>query len=71
MYVLEISKNGLLSEDPAGALWAVNGDSRTELAPGELLFPGGVAVGRHGTLYVTTGAVFGEGAGTVVKVDAG
>jgi sugar lactone lactonase YvrE len=68
MYVLEISKNGLLSDNPVGALWAVQGGTKTELAPGELLFPGGVAVGRHNTLYVTTGAVFGEGAGTVVKV---
>jgi hypothetical protein len=75
MYVLEIAKNGLLSAElggpPVGALWAVKDGTRTELAPGELLFPGGVAVGRHGTLYVTTGAVFGDGAGTVVKVDAG
>jgi hypothetical protein len=68
MYVLEISKNGLLSDSPVGALWAVSGGSKTELAPGELLFPGGVAVGRNGSLYVTTGAVFGEGAGAVVKV---
>lgn len=68
MYVLEIAKNGLLSDDPTGALWAVSGGSKTELAPGALLFPGGVAVGRNGSLYVTTGAVFGEGAGTIVKV---
>jgi sugar lactone lactonase YvrE len=68
LYVLEIATNGLLSEDPTGALWAVRGSSRTELAPGQLLFPGGVAIGRDGALFVTTGAVFGPGAGAVVRI---
>jgi hypothetical protein len=70
MYVLEIATNGLLSGDPTGALWAVRGSERTELAPGTLLFPGGVTVGVGGALYVTTGAVFGPDAGAVVKVAA-
>jgi hypothetical protein len=30
--------------------------------------PGGVAVGSDGTLYVTTGTIFGPGAGTVVQL---
>jgi hypothetical protein len=68
MYVLEIATNGLLTEDPTGALWAVRGSSRTQLAPGQLLFPGGVAIGRDGALFVTTGAVFGPGAGAVVRI---
>lgn len=73
LYVLEIAKDGLLAAEgggpPLGALWAVRSGSRTELAPGELLFPGGVAIGRwDGAAYVTTGAVFGPGAGKVVRI---
>ena len=41
---------------------------KTELAEGELLFPGGVDVGRKSTLTVTTGSVFGPGAGALVRV---
>ncbi len=73
MYVLEIVKEGLLDVEvfggpPIGALWAVKGGTKTELAPGELLFPGGVDVNYDGTLHVTTGSVFGPGAGTVVRI---
>ncbi len=73
MYVLEIAKEGLLDIEvfggpPIGALWAVEDGVKTELAEGELLFPGGVDVGRRGTLAVTTGSVFGPGAGTLVRV---
>ena len=46
----------------------MKGGTKTELAPGELLFPGGVDVSYDGTLYVTTGSVFGPGAGTVVGI---
>jgi hypothetical protein len=71
--VLEIAKEGLLDVEifggpPIGALWAVKGGTKTELAPGELLFPGGVDVNFNGSLYVTTGSVFGPGAGTVVRI---
>jgi hypothetical protein len=73
MYVLEVAKESLLSVEffggpPIGAIWAVENGSRTELAPGSLLFPGGVAVADE-RLYVTTGGVFGPGAGTVVRID--
>ncbi|MGH3044930.1 MAG: ScyD/ScyE family protein [Gaiellaceae bacterium] len=73
MYVLEIVKNGLLGvevfgEPPIGALWAVKGGTKTELATGTLMAPGGVAVSYDGTLNVTTGTVFGPGAGAVVRV---
>ena len=44
--------------------------SKQELAEGELLAPGGVTVGRHDSLYVTTGTVFGPEAGAVVRVKA-
>ena len=74
MYVLEIVKDGLLGVEvfgapPIGALWAVNGGTKTELAPGTLLAPGGVAVGHNGTLSVTTGTVFGPGGGAVVRIN--
>ncbi len=74
MYVLEIVKEGLLGaeffdEPPIGALWAVKGGSKTELVPGTLMAPGGVAVGYNGTLSVTTGTVFGPGGGAVVRVN--
>jgi sugar lactone lactonase YvrE len=73
MYVLEIAKNGLgdvffFGGPPIGALWAVKGGQKTELGAGTLLFPGGVVQGKNGALYVTTGAVFGPGAGAVVRV---
>ena len=44
MYVLEIVKEGLLGveifgDPPIGALWAVDGGTKTELAPGTLMAP--------------------------------
>ena len=74
MYILEIVKDGLLGVEvfgapPIGALWAINGATKTELAPGTLLAPGGVAVGQNGTLSVTTGTVFGPGGGAVVRIN--
>ena len=74
MYVLEIVKEGLLGAEifgdpPIGALWAVKGGTKTELAPGTLMAPGGVAVGFNGTLSVTTGTVFGPGGGAVVRIN--
>jgi hypothetical protein len=73
MYVLEVAKESLVAVDffgapPIGALWAIENGSRTELVPGSLLFPGGVAVADE-RVYVTTGGVFGPGAGTVVRID--
>lgn len=74
MYVLEIVKEGLLGAEifgdpPIGALWAVEGGTKTELAPGTLLAPGGVAAGYNGALSVTTGTVFGPGGGGVVRIN--
>ncbi|HEU4448838.1 MAG TPA: ScyD/ScyE family protein [Gaiellaceae bacterium] len=74
MYVLEIAKESLLGVEffgapPIGALWAVEGGTKTELAEGELLAPGGVDAGPNGSLVVTTGTVFGPGAGGVVRID--
>jgi hypothetical protein len=64
LLVLEIAHNGLLSGDPTGALIRVERDgSRTTLASEGLVAPGGMAVGRHGVIYVsnkTTSAGEGE-----------
>jgi hypothetical protein len=65
LYVLEIARNGLLSGDPTGGLWAVppggGNPQRIELPAGTLTSPGGLAVGRHGELYVSN---HGREAGT-------
>ena len=70
MYVLELAKNSVLNlaSSPFGALYAVKDDVKTELVPGTLLAPGGVVVDGT-TLYVTTGTVFGPGAGSVVRIE--
>jgi hypothetical protein len=66
LYVLEIRHNSLLSmTDTSGALWAVprgGGTPRQIALPaGTLTEPGGLAVGRHHTLYVSN---HGREAGT-------
>ena len=75
LLVLEIAKDGLLaletagegSPPPPGALWAVEKGKKTEIAAGELIAPGGVAVADD-DVYVTTGTLFGPDAGAVVKI---
>ena len=74
MYVLEIAKAGLAAVEffgapPIGGLWRVEDGSKTELEPDELMAPGGVTVDDE-NIYVTTGTVFGPGAGAVVRIDA-
>ena len=64
LYVVEIASNGLLSGDPAGALIKVDRDGEHKpLLEEGLLNPTGVAVGRHGDIYVVnngTSATEGE-----------
>ena len=72
LYVLEIAKNGLLDAfifgDWTGGLIRVAPDgTRTEIAAGELLAPGGAAVGKDGALYVTNNSIF-SGAGQVLSI---
>ncbi|HUE82354.1 MAG TPA: ScyD/ScyE family protein [Pyrinomonadaceae bacterium] len=72
MYVLEIAKNGLLEAfingDWTGALIRVAPDgTRTEIAPGSLFAPGGVAIGSDGTMYVTNNSIF-SGTGQVLRI---
>ena len=73
LYVLEIATNGLLAGfgggDFTGALIEVAPDgTRTELAPGALFAPGGVAYGPDGMLYVTNNSIF-AGAGQVLRIN--
>jgi hypothetical protein len=71
LYVLEIAKNGLLAGfggDWTGALIKVSPDgTRTELVPGQLTAPGGIAIGADGYLYVTNNSIF-SGIGQVLKI---
>lgn len=69
MYVVELVKQSWfqwqlgLVDPPIGAVFRIppGGGAAVELAPGELVLPGGVAVGRDGAVYVTN-PVFGPGA---------
>jgi len=71
LYVVEITKNGLLSGDPTGALIRVDDEGhQTLIASKGLDFPGGVAIGDDGYLYVTTWAGQGNQIGEVVRISA-
>jgi sugar lactone lactonase YvrE len=72
LYVVEIAKNGLLeafnANDWTGALIRIApGGARTELVPGVLTAPGGVAVGSDGALYVTNNSIY-SGTGEVIRI---
>ena len=62
LYVLEMSKAGLLSGNPAGALYRIapNGGAVTEIKVVDprtqenlLVAPGGIALGKDGAIYIT------------------
>jgi hypothetical protein len=72
LYVLEITKNGLLAAemggDFTGALIRVESDgSHTEIASDGLVAPGGLAIGADGSMYVSNYGVF-SGLGEVVRI---
>lgn len=68
LHVLEFARNGLLSMDPAGALTRIEPDgSRTEIAAGALIAPGGIAFGRDGTIYVSNKSVL-PGGGEILRI---
>ena len=53
LYVLEIAHNSLLADNPEGALIRVTPQGRRSIVADELVFPGGLAIGSLGRLYVT------------------
>ncbi|GAA4463712.1 hypothetical protein GCM10023170_070410 [Phytohabitans houttuyneae] len=72
LLVLQISKKGLFAGDPNGALIRVDvkrGAKRTELAKGKLTFPGGLAIGGDGSIYVTNKST-AAGVGEVLRIRA-
>jgi hypothetical protein len=72
LYVLEIDRDSLLQPGRDGGLWAVppggGTPQRIELPAGTLTEPGGLAVGRHGKLYVSNHARE-AGAGEVLEIE--
>lgn len=71
LLVLEIATNGLLSEDPAGALWRVDRHGKKKLiADGDdgLFAPTGLTVGPDGAYYVSNKGVLNPGAGEVLRI---
>jgi glucose/arabinose dehydrogenase len=71
LYVVEMVKNGVAGyfagTDTVGALWKVKHGIKKELVPGRLTLPGGVAVARNGTIYVTNESV-SVGGGQVLRI---
>ncbi len=69
IYVVELAKQSWLQWEegiggpPIGSVFRIpaGGGAAVELAPGEFILPGGVAVGRDGKVYVS-GPIFGPGA---------
>jgi hypothetical protein len=80
LYVLEIDSDSIVPPDGPkdGGIWAVPPGGGTtekiELPTGTLIEPGGIAVGKHGELYVSNhgreGGIGDEpGAGEVLRID--
>ncbi len=72
LYVLEIAKAGVLNVfipngDTTGALIRVHHGQQTEIAAGKLDTPGGLAVTRDGTIYVTNHST-SVGGGEVLRI---
>lgn len=71
LYVLEINKQSVadlfMGGSDVGALWRIRGGTKAELVPGLLHTPGGVAVDRNGTIYVTNRSV-SVGSGQVLRI---
>ena len=71
LYVTEIVKTGVAGlfagTDTVGALLKVKHGVVTELVPGRLTAPGGVAVGRNGAIYVSNKSI-SIGGGEVLRI---
>ena len=76
LYVLEIDSDslfGMVGPGTDGGLWTVSrsGTARKVALPtGTLTTPGGIAVGRHGSLYVSNQATKND-VGEVLRIDLG
>ena len=72
LYVLELDSDSLLNPGLDGAIWAVppggGTPERLALPAGTLVEPGGLAVGRHGDLYVSNHSRE-AGAGQVLRIE--
>jgi len=53
LYVLEIAHNSLLGQPPEGALIKVGRSGNKRIVADGMFFPGGLAIGSRGKLYVT------------------
>ena len=70
LYVLEFATNGMLSGGPTGALIRVAPDgSRETLVSEGLIAPTGLAVNRHGDVYISNKGPL-AGAGEILRLDA-
>lgn len=71
LYVLEMVKGGVLNlfvgGDTTGALWRIHHGVRSEIAEGRLDAPGGIAITRDGTIYVTNHSTT-VGGGEVLRI---
>lgn len=68
LYVLELTKNSLLSDDPTGALIRVAPDgTRTTIASDGLIFPTALAIDSDNTIYVANKG-FLAGTGEVIRI---
>ena len=71
LYVVEIAKNGLLStppgELPVGDVLEIAPDGSKTTVADDLPVPYGVAVGRHGRVYVTVNST-SAGEGQVLRL---
>ncbi|HEX2235517.1 MAG TPA: ScyD/ScyE family protein [Actinomycetota bacterium] len=68
LFVLEIAHNGLLAEEPFGALIEVGSDGSRSIVLNKLNFPGGLAFDDRGRAYVSNCGVC-PGDGEVLRLD--
>ena len=70
LYVLELARNSLMSGNLTGRLVRVDQDGdQVEIPTAQPLFaPGGLAIGKDGSIYVTVGSVIPAG-GQVLRLD--
>jgi sugar lactone lactonase YvrE len=68
LYVLEIAHNGILAEEPFGALIEVESDGSRSIVLDELFFPGGLAFDDRERLYVSNCGVC-AGTGEVLRLN--